>query len=112
MVEGGASVIGSFLSEASQSDKRRSVIDIIIVTVAPTFVGDGGIGYGAGLRTEQVISCIPTRPRIYVLIIHPCCSDSQAAAYSNGGHRPRYSGCSQATSVNLRTLKRVHVQSY
>jgi len=54
MVEGGASVIGSFLSEASQSDKRRSIIDTIIVTVAPTFVGDDGTGYRAGLGTEQI----------------------------------------------------------
>ena len=59
MVEGGASVIGSFLAEASsshntKSDIRRSVVDIVIVTVAPTLVGDDGIGYGIGLAREHV----------------------------------------------------------
>jgi len=59
MVEGGASVIGSFLAEASsshntKSDIRRSVVDIVIVTVAPTLVGDDGIGYGIGLAREHI----------------------------------------------------------
>lgn len=39
MVEGGAQVIRSFFEESS-------VIDTIIVTVAPTFVGANGLGYG------------------------------------------------------------------
>lgn len=59
MVEGGASVIGSFLAEASSiqnttSNMRQSIIDTVIVTVAPTFVGDDGVGYGIGLGAEQV----------------------------------------------------------
>ncbi|KAI4521207.1 bacterial bifunctional deaminase-reductase [Schizophyllum commune Loenen D] len=44
MVEGGASVIRSFL-DASQG----GVVDTIIVTVAPTFVGEDGVGYGVKL---------------------------------------------------------------
>jgi len=59
MVEGGASIIGSFLAEATpshrmQSDMHRSVVDTVIVTVAPTFVGDDGVGYGAGLSKEHI----------------------------------------------------------
>lgn len=40
MVEGGARVIGSFLEAAGES------VDTVVVTVAPTFVGKGGVGYG------------------------------------------------------------------
>ena len=59
MVEGGASVIGSFLAEASSSHAtqngiRRTILDTVIVTVAPTLVGDDGVGYGIGLGGEQV----------------------------------------------------------
>jgi 2,5-diamino-6-(ribosylamino)-4(3H)-pyrimidinone 5'-phosphate reductase len=59
MVEGGASIIGSFLAEASplhstHNNTNRSIVDTVIVTVAPTFVGDDGIGYGAGLRKEHI----------------------------------------------------------
>lgn len=45
MVEGGATVIQSFLTE--------SLVDTVIVTVAPIFVGADGVGYDSGL-TEQV----------------------------------------------------------
>lgn len=44
MVEGGATVIGTFLTTAQSTD--TSVIDTIIVTIAPTFVGGGGTTYG------------------------------------------------------------------
>jgi hypothetical protein len=44
MVEGGAQVIESFLAESS-----KGVIDTVIVTVAPTFVGVDGVGYAAPL---------------------------------------------------------------
>jgi 2,5-diamino-6-(ribosylamino)-4(3H)-pyrimidinone 5'-phosphate reductase len=57
MVEGGASVIGSFLAEAPlrKGDGGLSrIVDTVIVTVAPTFVGDDGIGYGIGLSGDQV----------------------------------------------------------
>lgn len=43
MVEGGARVIQSFLSS------NPSVIDTIIVTTAPGFIGRDGVGYGEGL---------------------------------------------------------------
>lgn len=60
MVEGGASVIGSFLAEASSSLKTandgeaKSIVDMVIVTVAPTLVGDDGVGYGVGLAGNEV----------------------------------------------------------
>jgi 2,5-diamino-6-(ribosylamino)-4(3H)-pyrimidinone 5'-phosphate reductase len=57
MVEGGASVIGSFLAEVSISGEGgglSNVVDTVIVTVAPTFVGDDGVGYGIGFAGAQV----------------------------------------------------------
>jgi 2,5-diamino-6-(ribosylamino)-4(3H)-pyrimidinone 5'-phosphate reductase len=45
MVEGGARVIGAFLA-AAQLTHPRSIVDTIIVTVAPTFVGEDGVSYG------------------------------------------------------------------
>ena len=57
MVEGGASVIGSFLAEAPinrDDGGLSSIVDTVIVTVAPTFVGDDGVGYGIGLSGVQV----------------------------------------------------------
>ena len=47
MVEGGARVISSII--ASHSD----LIDVIIVTVAPVFVGDRGIAYHANLSNVR-----------------------------------------------------------
>jgi 2,5-diamino-6-(ribosylamino)-4(3H)-pyrimidinone 5'-phosphate reductase len=44
MVEGGARVIRSFLSE--------HLVDALIVTTAPVLVGSDGVGYSEGL--EQV----------------------------------------------------------
>ena len=61
MVEGGASVIGSFLAEApvTREDGRLDyMVDTLIVTVAPTFVGDDGVGYGIGLGADKVRSPI------------------------------------------------------
>ena len=59
MVEGGARVIGSFLSAAQRSDPDGGkVVDALVVTVAPTLVGDAGVGYGSGLFAETVsLSC-------------------------------------------------------
>ncbi|KAJ3485439.1 hypothetical protein NLI96_g4965 [Meripilus lineatus] len=54
MVEGGADVIRSFLAAASPSTISSPAVDAIIVTVAPMFVGDAGVGYGRGLRTDQL----------------------------------------------------------
>ncbi|EED79711.1 predicted protein [Postia placenta Mad-698-R] len=45
MVEGGARVIQSFLAEAESSD----IVDTVVVTVAPTLVGESGVGYGQNL---------------------------------------------------------------
>ncbi|GLB35808.1 putative ribD C-terminal domain [Lyophyllum shimeji] len=47
MVEGGARIISSFMAE---SPSNRSVVDSLIITVAPTFVGTEGVGYGVHLR--------------------------------------------------------------
>jgi len=53
MVEGGATVVGSFLAEAART-KPNNIIDTLIVTLAPTLVGDEGVGYGKGFSTGQV----------------------------------------------------------
>jgi len=37
MVEGGARIISSFL--------REGTVDALIITIAPVFVGDAGVGY-------------------------------------------------------------------
>ncbi|KAK0230454.1 dihydrofolate reductase-like domain-containing protein [Armillaria fumosa] len=42
MVEGGARVIGSFLAE-------RDSVDTVIITIAPKFVGNQGVGYGVDI---------------------------------------------------------------
>ena len=62
MVEGGARVISSLL--ASHSD----LIDVIIVTVAPVFVGDRGIAYHANLNNVRFyVSC-----SFLLTLAHPC----------------------------------------
>ncbi|KAH7914721.1 dihydrofolate reductase-like domain-containing protein [Hygrophoropsis aurantiaca] len=50
MVEGGASIIASFLAQASQVDGSGTnhAVDMLIVTVAPTIVGEEGVGYEHG----------------------------------------------------------------
>lgn len=54
MVEGGASVINTFLNQASQprGPGESPVVDTLIVTVAPTLVGDDGLGYTAGISGD------------------------------------------------------------
>lgn len=47
MVEGGARIIEAFFAEPTTSDETN--IDTIIVTVAPRFVGDDGVGYNVKL---------------------------------------------------------------
>ncbi|KAI6120688.1 dihydrofolate reductase-like domain-containing protein [Pisolithus croceorrhizus] len=47
MVEGGATVINNFLKCTQQSHDPtvQPIVDTIIITTAPMFVGDGGVGY-------------------------------------------------------------------
>lgn len=45
MVEGGARIIQSFLSSTVES----GIIDTLVVTTAPGFIGRDGVGYGEGL---------------------------------------------------------------
>ena len=52
MVEGGARVIGSFFAETASTGKP--VVDTVIVTVAPTFVGAEGFGYTVQLDEVRV----------------------------------------------------------
>lgn len=57
MVEGGARVIQSFLAESQSTgsvDTSSRVVDTIIVTVAPTIVGDEGVGYGTSISSASV----------------------------------------------------------
>jgi 2,5-diamino-6-(ribosylamino)-4(3H)-pyrimidinone 5'-phosphate reductase len=57
MVEGGARVIQSFLAESTSKEGHSAstrVVDSVIVTVAPVFVGDDGVGYGANVSSSTV----------------------------------------------------------
>jgi riboflavin biosynthesis pyrimidine reductase len=96
MVEGGASVIGSFLAEAPvtrEDGELDYIVDTIIVTIAPTFVGDDGVGYGIGLGADKVrfpiiLEGLRTDPYLgsfgHV--------DPSIAAYPDGCDRSRYRG--------------------
>ncbi|KAG1757853.1 dihydrofolate reductase [Suillus lakei] len=55
MVEGGATMIGSFLAESAHT-KPNAIIDTLIITIAPTLIGDDGVGYGEKLSTAQIPS--------------------------------------------------------
>ncbi|KAG2755392.1 bacterial bifunctional deaminase-reductase [Suillus brevipes Sb2] len=55
MVEGGATIIGSFLAEPART-QPNAIIDTLIVTIAPTLVGNDGIGYGEKLSATQIPS--------------------------------------------------------
>jgi riboflavin biosynthesis pyrimidine reductase len=54
MVEGGAQIIDSFLA-------RPSLVHRVIITVAPVFVGQAGVGYGIAsvVRRDQTRSSLP-----------------------------------------------------
>ncbi|THV01415.1 bacterial bifunctional deaminase-reductase [Dendrothele bispora CBS 962.96] len=52
MVEGGARVIRSFFSASGSASS--GMVDSIIVTVAPMFVGDDGVGYSYEPGSDQV----------------------------------------------------------
>ncbi|KAH7886027.1 dihydrofolate reductase-like domain-containing protein [Phlebopus sp. FC_14] len=55
MVEGGATVIGTFLGQAAQSHRSgKRIVDTLVVTVAPKLVGDDGVAYSAGSSGEQL----------------------------------------------------------
>lgn len=54
MVEGGARIIQSFLSS------NPSVVDTIIVTTAPGFIGRNGVGYGEQLERVPGLRYIAT----------------------------------------------------
>ncbi|CAL1694171.1 unnamed protein product [Somion occarium] len=58
MVEGGAQVIRSFFAEANS-------VNTIIVTVAPTFVGNDGVGYGDDLVSTALPNMEPTRTELF-----------------------------------------------
>jgi 2,5-diamino-6-(ribosylamino)-4(3H)-pyrimidinone 5'-phosphate reductase len=63
MVEGGAAVIGSFLEESARA-KPNTIIDTLIITIAPTLVGDEGVGYGQRFSTGQIPSLKHIRTEI------------------------------------------------
>ncbi|KAL0951648.1 hypothetical protein HGRIS_008328 [Hohenbuehelia grisea] len=49
MVEGGATVIKSFFDQLTPHPETR-LVDSVIVTVAPLFVGNDGVGYGVEME--------------------------------------------------------------
>lgn len=61
MVEGGARVINSFL-QANLS--TTPLVDSLIVTVAPTFVGSTGVAYETTTDSEGVKKCNPISPNL------------------------------------------------
>lgn len=69
MVEGGATIINSFLRYANKPHLERDplVFDTIIITTAPTLVGDDGTGYKVGFSNEQLVSVCSA---FYVSITH------------------------------------------
>lgn len=54
MVEGGASVIASFI-EAASSESDSTTVDKIIITIAPTLVGADGVGYSSELSGKVCV---------------------------------------------------------
>ncbi|CCM03796.1 uncharacterized protein FIBRA_05944 [Fibroporia radiculosa] len=57
MVEGGARVIQTFLAASERSSELRTFpncVNMVIVTVAPTLVGNEGVGYGPNLLSEKL----------------------------------------------------------
>jgi 2,5-diamino-6-(ribosylamino)-4(3H)-pyrimidinone 5'-phosphate reductase len=41
MVEGGSRILGSFLSAGMREDGKSPVVDCVVVTVGPMFIGEG-----------------------------------------------------------------------
>ena len=56
MVEGGAQIIQAFLAGGQINGEGESepIVDTVIVTVAPTFVGMQGVGYAWHSSMQQV----------------------------------------------------------
>lgn len=96
MVEGGADVIRSFLAAASPSTISSPAVDAIIVTVAPMFVGDAGVGYGRGLRTDQV-KCL--RTPIFEVYPDEVCVATEVGPWEVRGVRQRFCDCDESTVV-------------
>ncbi|KAI1793188.1 bacterial bifunctional deaminase-reductase [Ganoderma leucocontextum] len=83
MVEGGARVIRSFLeaargragqqiqgresSEGTGSGEGAKIIDALVVTVAPTIVGEAGVGYGSGLLADKLPTFEHVRTEVFGL---------------------------------------------
>ncbi|KAI0756248.1 bacterial bifunctional deaminase-reductase [Daedaleopsis nitida] len=80
MVEGGAQVIGSFLSAAKGASETPSrdnsgfspktaaggkIVDALVVTVAPTLVGDAGVGYGPCLLANVLPKLEHVRTEVF-----------------------------------------------
>ncbi|KAJ3976934.1 dihydrofolate reductase-like domain-containing protein [Lentinula raphanica] len=53
MVEGGAQIIRSFLSQIA-AESTNSFVDTVIITVAPVFVGEDGISYNSVSGSEYI----------------------------------------------------------
>ncbi|KAH9920255.1 dihydrofolate reductase [Epithele typhae] len=62
MVEGGARVIRSFVRAARGGP---GAVDALVVTVAPRIVGDAGVGYGGGLRADDLPTLEPVRTAVF-----------------------------------------------
>ena len=59
MVEGGATVIASFLKSVSHpSGIPKPLVDTLIITVAPTMVGDQGIAYTQDQVCQGFVFCM------------------------------------------------------
>jgi 2,5-diamino-6-(ribosylamino)-4(3H)-pyrimidinone 5'-phosphate reductase len=58
MVEGGASIIDQFLATTynDETGRQRPLADCVIVTVAPSNIGDEGVAYGAGKGLQAIKS--------------------------------------------------------
>lgn len=53
MIEGGSRVLSSFL-QAPAGDDGRPLVDIVVVTVAPMFIGEG---IGVVPQVSCILSC-------------------------------------------------------
>lgn len=71
MVEGGASVIGTFMNHASQSryPEESLLVDTLIITVAPTLVGDDALGYIVGDSGDK--QSVSSRLILLGMLTHP-----------------------------------------
>lgn len=55
MIEGGSKVLSSFLHAAPRAD-GSAIVDTVVVTVAPTFIGDG-VGFIPKVCLLQLLWC-------------------------------------------------------